>query len=133
MIKDYKQFNESKSKDLEISTEKFTIYKNKNEFKLFVDDILVSSCGFEIEKPDKWFDEKYVILHDMKTIEKFQGKGFGKYILNKIFNYVKDELELNIITLIVYKDNETAINLYFKCGFEIFMEYDDSYSLIKKL
>ena len=132
MIKNYKKFNESKSEDLEISTEKFIVYKNNKKFKLFVGDDLVSSCGFEIEKPDKWFDEKYVILFDMKTKDKYQGKGYAKYLLNKIFDYVKDELKHNIITLIVYKDNDKAVKLYFKCGFEVYQEFDDSYTLIKK-
>lgn len=106
---------------------------DKNKFQLFLNDILVAETGFNIENPDKWFEQKYVIIHDFKTFEKFQGKGFAKYLLDQIFNYVKNELKLNIITLIVYKNNYKAVNLYFNCGFEIFIEYDDSYSLIKKL
>lgn len=46
---------------------------------------------------------------------------------------MKNELKLNIITLIVYKNNYKAVNLYFKSGFEIYIEYEDSYSLIKNL
>jgi len=55
------------------------------------------------------------------------------YLLEHIFNYVKNELKLNIITLIVYKNNIEAVNLYFKSGFRIYIEYEDSYSLIKNL
>ena len=69
----------------------------------------------------------------MKTINKYQGKGFAKYLLEKIYKYIKNELKLNIITLIVYKDNIKAVNLYIKYGFDVFMEYDDSYSLIKRM
>ena len=69
----------------------------------------------------------------LKTFKNFQRKGFAKYLLNQIFNYVKNILKLNIITLIVYKNNFKAINLYFNCGFKIHIDYIDSYSLIKKL
>lgn len=115
------------------TTTKLKFIIDKNKFQLFLDDILIAESGFNIEEPDEWFNEKYVTIYDLKTIEKFQGKGYAKYLLEKIFDYVKNELKINIITLIVYKDNYKASNLYFKTGFEIFMEYDDSYSLIKKL
>ena len=124
--KKYKQFNESKEKGIEID-------KKNHKFQLISNGDLVSESGFVIEQPDKWFNEPYVTIHDFKTFENFQGKGFAKYLLEQIFDYVKNELKLNIITLIVYKDNYKAVNLYFKCGFEIYVEYDDSYSLIKKL
>lgn len=112
---------------------RFVIDEKNHKFELFSNDDLVSESYFTIEKPDEWFDENYLTIYDLKTIENFQGKGFAKYLLNRIFDYVKNELEFNIITLVVYKDNEKAINLYLNSGFEIYLEYDDSYSLIKKL
>lgn len=117
----------------DIKKSKFVVNKSKNKFQLFINNILVSETGFNIIQPDKWFDEKYVILFDLKTFEKFQGKGYAKFLLKKVFNYIRNELKLNIISLIVYKDNYKAVNLYFNCWFQIFCEYDDSYSLIKKL
>ena len=114
-----------------LDDKKFIIFKN--EFRLSVNNVVVSKTGYNIEEPDKWFNEKYVTLYDLKTFEKFKGKGYAKSLLNQIFKYVKNKLNLNIISLIVYKDNEKAMKLYFKMGFEVFMEYDDSYSLIKKL
>lgn len=104
-----------------------------NKFQLYLGNILVAESGFNIENKDKWFNEKYAIIHDLETIKKFRRKGFAKYLLEEIFNYVKNELKLNIIALIVYKNNNKAVNLYFKCGFEIYEEYEDSYSLIKKI
>jgi len=101
--------------------------------QLFLGDILVSESGFEIMNPDKWFDEKYVTLYDLKTLEKFQGRGFAKYLLDQIFKYVKNKLYINIIALIVDKNNYKAVNLYLNRGFEINIEYDTSYSLVKKL
>ena len=105
----------------------------RHKQELFLNDILVAESYLNIEQPDKWFDDKYVTIHDLKTLEKFRGNGFATELVDKIFDYVKNELKLNIISLIVYKDNYKAVNLYFKCGFEIFEEYNDSYCLIKKL
>lgn len=122
------------------STEKeFVIDKNNYKFKLFLGDILVVESGYSIEQPDEWFNQTYVTLYDLQTIKKFQRNGFAKYFLEQIFKYVKNELKLNIITLIVYKNNYKAVNLYFKTGFEKYNEYDDMiinnsyFTLIKKL
>lgn len=106
-----------------------------NNFQLFLVDTLVSESGFNIESSDTWFNEKYVTLHNLKTFNKFKRKGFAKYLLEQIFNYVKNTLNINIITLIVYKNNIKATNLYFNSGFEIYIEYEDiaAYSLIKNL
>lgn len=114
-----------------LSEERFIV--NKNKFQLYLGDNLIAESGFDIIQPDEWFNEKYVILYNLKTNKNFQGKGFAKSLLEHIFNYVKNELKLNIISLVVYKDNNKAVNLYFKCGFEIYIEYDNSFSLIKKL
>jgi ribosomal protein S18 acetylase RimI-like enzyme len=114
-----------------INDKQFIIEKNK--FKLFLGNILVAESGFNIESSDEWFNKNYVTLYNLKTFKNFQGKGFAKYLLEQIFNYVKNKLQIKIITLIVNKNNYKAINLYFNNGFEIFIEYDDSFSLIKKL
>jgi len=105
----------------------------RNKFKLLVNNVLVAETMFNIESPDEFFNEKYVSIYELKTFEQFQGKGFAIYLLEQIFIYVKNTLKLNIISLIVDKDNYKAVNLYFKNGFVIFNEYEDSYSLIKKL
>jgi len=108
---------------------------DNNYFKLFLDDVLVSESGFNIEQSDTWFNEKYITLHNLKTYDKFKMKGFAKYLLEQIFNYIKNTLNINIITLIVYKKNIKATNLYFNSGFEIYIEYESiaAYSLIKSL
>jgi len=122
------------------SEKRFEVDKKSGKFKLFLGNTLVTECGFNVKPPDKWFDKKYLILHDMKTVKKYQRKGFAKFILKQIFNYVKDDLKLNIISLIVYKDNEPATKLYLKSGFEKYNNYDDFndednsfMTLIKKL
>lgn len=106
---------------------------DQNKFKLFINNILIAKTGFSIEVQDDWFNEKYMTLYNLKTVKQFQRKGFAKYLLESISNYAKNKFKLNIITLIVNKDNYKAINLYLNNGFTIFIEYDESYSLIKKL
>jgi ribosomal protein S18 acetylase RimI-like enzyme len=112
---------------------KFFVDKKNQEFQLFMGEEVTSESGYCIEHKDEWFDEKYLTLHELRTFIKFQGNGLAKCLLNCIFNYVKDELDINIITLIVFKDNIKAIKLYQKCGFEVYENYDDSYCLVKYL
>jgi len=124
-----------------ISELKFVMNLQKHKFLLFVGDTLVAESGFNIEQPDKWFDQKYVILFNVKTIKRFRGQGYAKKLLEHIFYYIKNELKLNIITLLVYKNNYKAVSLYFKLGFEIYIDYDENntmgdeacYTLIKHL
>ena len=59
---------------------------------------MVAHTGFEIEKSDKWFNQKYLTLFELKTEEEHQRKGYAKYLLEQIFNYVKNELKINIIS-----------------------------------
>jgi ribosomal protein S18 acetylase RimI-like enzyme len=125
-VKSFKQFvNEN------ITDKKFIVKNNK--FELLIDNILVAETKFNIETEDEFFNEKYLSIYELETFEQYRGKGYAKLLLEGIFNYVKNTLKLNIITLIVDKDNHKAVNLYSNNGFEIFMEYEDSYSLVKKL
>ncbi len=93
--------------DFKTETKIFTVSKNK--FRLYLDKTLVTETGFKIVQPDKYFDQQYIILFELKTIEKYQGKGFAKDLLQEICDYVKNELKLNIISLIVYKDNFKSV------------------------
>jgi len=115
-----------------ITGKKQLVVKN-NKFELLIGDTLVAETKFNIEDKDEFFNEKYVSIYELVTFEQYRGKGFAIILLQEIFNYVRDSLKLNIITLIVDKDNHGAFNLYLKTGFDIFMEYENSYSLVKKL
>ena len=110
--------------------EKQFIVKN-HKFELLINNKLVTESKFNIEPKDEFFNEKYVSIYELKTLEQFRKKGYAKMLLEEIFNYVKNTLKLNIISLIVDKNNYKAVNLYFNVGFKIFIEYKDSYSLIK--
>lgn len=120
-----------------IFEKKFIVDKRNNKFQLFSNNILVSESHFNVGQPDDLIDQKYVGLFKLKTNKEYRGKGFMNYLLKKIFDYVKTELNIRNILLNVYKYNKKALNLYFKNGFEIYKDYDDDdepyYTLIKKL
>ena len=95
------------------------IIKNKilvsnNKFQLIINNVLVGETKFNIEEPDEFFNENYVSIYELIIFEKFRNKGYAKILLNKFFCFVKNKLNLNIIVLIVDKNNHKAINLYKK-------------------
>jgi len=132
-MKYLKRYNESIESEKRFVVDKEHPSLKYGKFKLFLGDTLVSESGFTIEEPDEYFSQQYATLYSLKTFEKFQRKGFAKYLLEQIFNYVKNELKLNFITLNVDKKNNNAIELYFNIGFEIFISYDNAYTLVKPL
>jgi len=91
-----------------ISNTEFII--DDNQFKLLVDNELVSSCYFTIL-------DNYVGLHGMITYEKFLKMGYGKILMKNIFNHVKNKLHMNLIKLSVMNDNHRAIDFYKTLGF----------------
>jgi ribosomal protein S18 acetylase RimI-like enzyme len=104
---------------------RFVVDKNNDKFQLFLGDILVAESYFSIEQPDELFSHKYVGLFRLKTNEEYGGKGFGKYLLEQIFNYVKNKLKTDSVLLNVYKNNENALKLYLNSGFEVYKDYND--------
>jgi ribosomal protein S18 acetylase RimI-like enzyme len=58
-------------------------------------------------------------LWSFKIDENFRGKGYGYIFLNEFLNYIKKNTEIKEVKLNVKNDNEVAINLYKKLGFEI--------------
>ena len=134
LFKKYGHINES------LTTEKrFVVDKKNHKFQLFLENIIVAKSNFNIEQPDELINEKYVGLFKLETNKEFRGKGFMKYLLGQIFEYVKNELNINNILLNVYKNNDSAVKLYFNSGFEIYQDHNDEngedpyFTLIKKL
>lgn len=121
----------------QLNKKKFRIDKKNYKFQLFLEDILVAESHFSIEQPDDLFNQEYVGLFKLKTNEEFRGKGFMKYLLGQIFDYVKNKLNIDSILLNVYKNNSSALHLYFNSGFEIYKNYNDDdepyFTLLKKL
>ena len=115
---------------------RFVIDKKNYKFQLFLGNILVAESYFSIEQPDELFNQKYVGLFKLETDKEFRGKGFMKYLLEQIFEYVKNE-KLGTILLNVYKSNYNALNLYINNGFEVYKDFNDDdepyYTLIKSM
>lgn len=63
-------------------------------------------------------------------LEKYQGKGYGKKIMEYIFNSKKIK-NINKIYLTVDKINIVAINLYTKFNFTINEDFETFYKMIK--
>lgn len=61
------------------------------------------------------------LLDEIYLEEEYRNKGIGTNILNKVLN------DNNIIYLWVYKDNEKAISLYKRLGFNIIDETETRY------
>ena len=119
------------------SSKKFVSDVKGHKFQLFVGDELVAETNFNIEKPDWLFNEKYIGIFGLNTKEEHRRKGYMKYLMDQIFDYVRNKFNINYILLNVYKDNTAAVNLYQNMGFEIYRDYDEGegsyFTLIKKL
>lgn len=57
-------------------------------------------------------------LNDFLIDERFQGKGYGKKVLDSIIDHVKNDLHFNKIYLRVAIENIPARSLYTKIGFQ---------------
>lgn len=58
-------------------------------------------------------------LWAVRIDDNFRGKGYGYIFLNEFLNYIRKKTKIKDIKLNVKNDNEVAINLYKKLGFEI--------------
>lgn len=118
---------------------KFVVDEKYRRFSLFLGDTKVSVAFFSIENPDELFNQKYVGVFKLLTNPEFRGKGYMGHLLEFIFDYIKNTLNIDYILLNVYKKNVGALNLYHKKGFEIYKDYDNDededpyFTLIKKL
>jgi ribosomal-protein-alanine N-acetyltransferase len=90
------------------------LYEIKNTsfsfpYVLILDNIIVGYCVC-------WFYENELHIGNFAIKKNFQKKGFGKVLMQKIFNlfpdYQQAYLEVNV-------SNEVAIGLYFKFGFNV--------------
>lgn len=56
--------------------------------------------------------------------ERYQGKGLGNEALEALIKYLGERYKQRAIYLSVYEDNEVAINMYKKFGFNFNGEFD---------
>lgn len=106
-------------------------YFNKRDINIIENHILTVLLLLD-NKPIGYghidFDEKY--WFGICILEGYQGKGYGKKIMDYIFNHniIKN---LNEIYLSVDKSNKIAIKLYEKYGFIIKKECDTYFIMSK--
>lgn len=70
--------------------------------------MLAKSYSTEFGKPCIWLEDLYIK-------QEYRGKGIG----TKFFAYIENKYPNTIIRLEVEKENEKAISVYQKCGYEI--------------
>lgn len=67
-------------------------------------------------------DDNMAFIHDLGVLPTYQGKGYAKAMVIKLRENLKKEGYMQV-ALDVLKDNETAIKLYERCGFELIAEH----------
>lgn len=58
-------------------------------------------------------------LQDLFVLNKFQGKGIGSLLMDKMENFLENVEDVYLTKINVLKDNENAINFYVKHGFNV--------------
>jgi ribosomal protein S18 acetylase RimI-like enzyme len=103
---------------------KIQVDQNKNKLLLIYNNKVIGYCWFNIYDNNniKYPNKKVFELHSFNIYEYFRNKKFGTYFMNEIIKYVKN-LNYDIISLQVMKNNEPALKLYKKFGFDLFKEY----------
>ena len=95
---------------------------DKNTFHLgaFIDDKLVSVATF-MQNDSQYFNGLQYRLRGMATLESFQGKGFGKKLIFKALEVLKERKA----TILWCNARVVALNFYKKLGFKtIGTEFD---------
>lgn len=90
--------------------------ENVYQYVALINGEIVGDLGFEVcQNPRR----KHVGSLGMGVKDKSQGQGIGSALLSTVIELADNWLNLKRIELTVYTDNERAINLYKKFGFEI--------------
>ena len=77
---------------------------------------IIGQIGFETSKNPR---RKHVASFGMGVKESFHGQGVGSKLLSSVLDLADNWLNIKRIELVVYTDNEPAINLYKKYGFVV--------------
>ncbi|MCX7642071.1 MAG: ribosomal protein S18-alanine N-acetyltransferase [Elusimicrobiales bacterium] len=103
-------------------------FKKRNSYT-FVVEIYNKICAFI----NFWIIGNEIEINSLVVSKKFIKNGIGSLLLNKVFEIAKD-LKVKRILLEVRENNNDAINLYRKNGFEIYnirkKYYDFKYDAI---
>ena len=70
-----------------------------------------------------WIDELAAIISTAATLPKYQNKGLATYLVNETIHKMMTHTETAIIHVIV--ENESAIRVYSKVGYEVYVTYEN--------
>jgi len=91
--------------------------KNDNSiFAVILDDEVAGVCALKQDEEGEWE------LTKMAVDPKFQGRGIGKTLMDRVESYAKTELGQTRIYLISNTINAAAIRLYKRCGWTVMFE-----------
>ncbi|PVZ68846.1 GNAT family N-acetyltransferase [Pelagibaculum spongiae] len=85
----------------------------------FVAEMDQQLCGHLAFFVDSKPRRRHVASFGMGVLEQFQGKGVGSALLAAAIDHADNWLNIQRIEITAYTDNQTAIGLYKKFGFEI--------------
>lgn len=85
--------------------------ENRKQFLAFLNEECIGICCISI-------DDAEISIFGLGIVPKYQGKGYGKGMLELLLKYLQEK-RIENITIEVNSDNERAFNLYRKCGFEV--------------
>ncbi len=93
-------------------------FNNTNETIVFVIELDMKLIGFIDGSRSSYKKNKHVLYISLGILKKYNGLGYGKYLLNRIEQWALEN-DIHRIELTVRTDNKRAIKLYEKCGFDI--------------
>ena len=82
------------------------IFENSKEVQGYA--MVAKSFSTEFGRPCMWIEDLYIK-------DEYRGLGLG----SKFLNYIKEKYPDSILRLEVEKENERAVRVYEKCGFEV--------------
>ena len=90
--------------------------ENVYSYVALLDGVVVGNIGFEVCKNPR---RRHVATFGMGVKDSEVGKGIGSKLVATVIDLADNCLNLKRLELTVYADNERAVKLYKKFGFEI--------------
>ena len=97
------------------SKEQFKNFLDKNNKKIFIfemNDNIIGTGSLILESKISHDFKNVAHLEDIVVDKNFRGKGYGKYIINYLINYAKN----NNCYKVILNTDENNLKFYKKCG-----------------
>jgi len=109
---------EDQYKELIIRNIPKLINGSRETFALVEGDEYIAECslGLKYDEPDFTIENRRACLSFMIVRKDHINKGLGRRMLEYVFSYLKEK-DYSEISLEVNLDNQSALHLYEKCGF----------------